>query len=242
MTAFHPRASLLSAVHSVALLVMFGLAASWRPAFAEVAVSETAQAMVGSWEISNVDRDRRCPLTFSVERAAGGFRNGLDPACATAFPQLKAVVARGYGPNDVLRLLDGKGAAVMEFTEVESGMYESERGPDGLLFLKTQAAVTVETRTPEQLTGDWTVVREADKPLCRLTLSNIAGDSPGTYRVVVKPACDKSIVTFGPISWRLDGTQLVITGRSGSWRFAESDATIWERVPLSIDPLLLVRQ
>ena len=242
MTASHHRRSVLSAVHSVALLVMFGLVMGCRPAGAEVAVSDMAQAMVGSWEISNADRDRRCPLTFSVEPTAGGFKIELDPACATAFPQLGDVVTWDFGPKDVLRLLNAKGGAVMEFTEVESGMYESERGPDGLLFLQTQAAVKVETRTPEQVTGDWTMMREADKPLCRLALSNAAGDSPGTYRVVVKPACDKSIISFGLIGWRLDGTQLVLIGRDGSWRFAESDATIWERVPLSVDPLLLVRQ
>jgi hypothetical protein len=242
MTELHHRTGVLSAVHSVALLVMLSLVMNCRLAGAETAVSEAAQAMVGSWEISNTDRDRRCPLTFSVEPAAGGFRIELDPVCATAFPQLDDVVAWGFGPKDVLRLLNAKGGAVMEFTEVESGMFESERGPDGLLFLQTQAAVKVETRTPEQLTGDWTMLREADKPLCRLTLSDTAGDSPGTYRVVVKPACDKSIVSFGPIGWRLDGTQLVLVGRDGSWRFAESDATIWERVPLSVDPLLLVRQ
>jgi hypothetical protein len=242
MTAWHHRTSVLSAVHSVALLVMSSLMMDCRPAGAETAISEAAQAMVGSWEISNVERDRRCPLTFSVEPTAGGFRIGFDPACATAFPQLGAVVAWGFGRNDVLRLLDGGGGAVMEFTEVESGMYESERGPDGLLFLQTQAVVTVETRTPEQLAGDWTVMREADKPLCRLTLSDTPADSPGSFRMFVKGSCDKSIVAFGLTSWRLDGSQLVLSGRGGSWRFAESDATIWERVPLSVDPLLLVRQ
>ena len=88
------------------------------------------------------------------------------------FPSLGDVVAWGFGPKDVLRLLDAKGAALMEFTEVENGMFESERGADGLLFLQTQAALKVETRTAEQIVGDWNLLREADKPLCRLTLSN----------------------------------------------------------------------
>jgi hypothetical protein len=141
----------------------------------------------------------------------------------------------------VLRLVDAKGAALMEFTEVENGMYESERGADGLLFLQTQASLKVETRTAEQIVGDWNLLREADKPLCRLTLSNTAnGDD--AFRVVVKPGCDKAIATFNPSTWRLDGDQLILTGRNGFWRFSESDATVWERVPLSTDPLLLVRQ
>jgi hypothetical protein len=35
---------------------------------------------------------------------------------------------------------------------------------------------------------------------------------------------------------------LLLTGRGGSWRFSESDATTWERVPATSDPLVLMRQ
>jgi hypothetical protein len=129
----------------------------------------------------------------------------------------------------------------MEFTEVEGGMFESERGADGLLFLQTQAAVKVETRSAEQMFGNWSLLREAEKPLCRLTLSKETS-TPEVYRVVVRPGCDKAIIAFGLATWRLDRDQLILTGRAGSWRFSESDATVWERVPLSVDPLLLVRQ
>ena len=197
--------------------------------------------MVGGWEISNADRDRRCPLTFSVEPAPGGYKIEFDAGLHRArFPSLGDVVAWGFGPKDVLRLLDAKGAALLEFTEVENGMFESERGAEGLLFLQTQASLKVETRTAEQIVGDWSLLREADKPLCRLTLSNTA--SGDAFRVIVKPGCDKAIAAFNPSTWRLDGDQLVLTGRGGAWRFSESDATVWERVPLSVDPLLLVRQ
>jgi hypothetical protein len=34
----------------------------------------------------------------------------------------------------------------------------------------------------------------------------------------------------------------VLSGRSGSLRFAESDPTTWERTPLTTDPLLLMKQ
>ena len=129
--------------------------------------------MVGGWEISNADRDRRCPLAFSVEPAPGGYKVDFDAGLyRLRFPSLGDVVAWGFGPKDMLRLLDAKGAALMEFTEVENGMFESERGADGLLFLQTQAALKVEIRTAEQIVGDWNLLREVDKPLCRLTLSN----------------------------------------------------------------------
>ncbi len=59
---------------------------------------------------------------------------------------------------------------------------------------------------------------------------------------MVKPGCDARIAGFGPTTWRLDREQLVLTGRSGTWRFTESDPTTWERTPLSTDPLLLMKQ
>lgn len=208
---------------------------------AEGAVSEAAQGMVGGWEISNVDRDRRCSLIFSLEPVPGGYKIEFDDACATAFPSLGSVVAWTFGPKDMLQLINAKRGAVMEFTEVENGLFESERGADGLLFLQTQAALKVETRTADQIVGDWSLLREADKPLCRLTLSNTAAGNDA-YRVIVRPGCDKGIAAFNPTTWRLDRDQIIMTGRGTSWRFSESDASVWERVPLSTDPLLLVRQ
>src|SRR5256885_13664862 len=68
--------------------------------------SDFAKDLVGTgWEISNSDRDKRCPVTFSVDPAPGGFKLELDPAC-TIVP-LKQVVAWTLGPKDQLRLIDG---------------------------------------------------------------------------------------------------------------------------------------
>jgi hypothetical protein len=202
--------------------------------------SESAQAMVGAWELSNAERDRRCGVAFSVDPSPGGYKLELEPECAAAFPSLADVVAWSF-LKDVLRLLDGKGAAVMEFTEVENGMFESERRAEGLIFLQTQAAVKAETRTVEQMTGDWYFLREADKPLCRITLSNEPAESDA-YKVAIKPGCIKAIAAFGLATWRLDRDQLVFQGKNGTWRFSEADPTTWERVPLTADPLLLIRQ
>jgi hypothetical protein len=226
-------------VRSILLLAAFVMTAT-AGARAEGALNEAAQAMVGGWEISNADRDRRCPLNFTADPAPGGYRIDFDPICPSAFPSFGNVVAWTFGPNDVLRFINSSGTAVLEFTEVENGMFESERGAEGLLFLQTQAALKVETRSTEQIVGDWTLLREADKPLCRLTLSDTA--SGDAFRVIVKSPCDKAIAAFNLTTWRLDRDQIILYGRDGNWRFAESDPTVWERVPLSIDPMLLVRQ
>jgi hypothetical protein len=204
-------------------------------------LSDAAQAMVGAWEISNAERDKRCPVTFSVDPAPGAFKLELDPACAKAFPQLKDVVVWMLGRNDVLRLLDGKGTAALELTEVENGLFEGERKGEGLFFLQTMAAIKAETRTVDDVFGNWRVLRELDKPLCTLTLSKEMS-GPDTYKVIVRPGCDAAIAAFAPTTWRLDRDQIVLSGRGSSWRFAESDPTTWEKMPLSTDPLLLMKQ
>jgi|ERR1043166_1394192 hypothetical protein len=202
-------------------------------------VSDAAREVVGAWEISNSDRDKRCPVTFSVDPAPGGFMLQIDADCTIS--QLKDVVAWGLGPKDVLRLLDANKTPVFEFSEVESGMYESERKGEGLYFMQTQAALKVELRSPEQMFGEWQILRELNKPLCRLTLSNASGGEE-SFRLVVKPGCDAAIAGFGLSTWRLDRDQLVLNGRASAWRFTESDPSTWERVPLSTNPLLLMKQ
>jgi hypothetical protein len=225
--------------HSIIALSALAMAASLAWAEPAPPVSEAAKDLVGAWEISNSDRDKRCPVTFSTDPAPGGFKLELDADCAIA--PLKDVVAWALGPKDVLRLIDTNKAPMFEFSEVESGMYEAERKGEGLYFMQTQAALKAEIRNPEQIFGEWNILRELDKPLCRLTLSD-ASNGGENYKIVVKPGCDARIAGFGLTTWRLDREQLVLTGRSGTWRFAESDPTTWERMPLSTDPLLLMKQ
>ena len=195
--------------------------------------------MVGAWEISNAARDKTCPVTFNLDTAAGGF--GLEQACGTVFPALKDIVAWAMTQDDAVQLLDSKGAVVLEFAEVESGMYEAERKGEGLYFMRTQAAIKAATVSAEQVFGEWTLLREFEMPLCQITLSNAAA-GPESYKIVVKPGCDAAIADFGLATWRLDSDELLLTGRGGTWRFSESDATIWERVPPSTDPLLLMKK
>jgi hypothetical protein len=37
------------------------------------AVLDAAKELVGGWELSNADHDRRCTVTFSTDTAPGGF-------------------------------------------------------------------------------------------------------------------------------------------------------------------------
>ncbi len=203
-------------------------------------LSDAAKSVLGAWEISNAERDKRCPVAFRTDAAAGGMKLELDPVCMTAFPPFKDVVSWSMGPKDALRLLDAKGVPVLELAEVESGIWQGERAGEGLFFMQSQAAVNVPVRTVQEMFGDWMFLREADTPLCKLTLSKTA-DGSNTYKVIVKPGCSADIASFGLTTWQLDREQLVFTGRGGTWRFVESDVTLWERIPPSTNPLLMMK-
>lgn len=205
------------------------------------APSDAAQAMVGAWEISNAARDKTCPVIFTLDAGEGRFKLELDPGCRTAFPSLKDVGAWAIGPNDSVRLFDSKGVVILDFSEVESHMYEAERKGEGLFFMRTQAAIMAATVSPEQLFGDWTLLQEFEKPLCKLTLSDASAGGE-SYKIIVKAGCVASIAGFAPSTWRLENNELLLSGRAGIWRFSESDSATWERIPPSTDPLLMMRQ
>jgi hypothetical protein len=221
----------------IAPLLVLGLCS---PTAAQ-APSDAAKAMVGAWEISNAARDKTCPVTFSLDPGALGFKLTFDADCTKIFPSLRDVVVWVIGPNDAVRLLDSKGAIILDFNEVERRMYEAERKGEGLYFMRTQEAIKAETVTPEQVIGDWTLLREMEKPLCKLTLST-AGSDGTSYKLTVKPGCDAAIAGMGFSTWRIEINELVLVGPGGSWRFAESNDTTWERIPPSVDPMVLLRQ
>jgi hypothetical protein len=214
-------------------LVVIALGISMTGASAQAqAPSDAARGMVGAWEISNAARDKTCPVIFTLDAGEGGFKLELDPGCRTAFPSLKDVGAWAIGPNDSVRLFDSKGVVILDFSEVESHMYEAERKGEGLFFMRTQAAIRAATVT---------LLQEFEKPLCKLTLSNASAGGE-SYKVIVNAGCDAAIAGFAPSTWRLDNNELLFSGRTGIWRFAESDATTWERIPPSTDPLLMMRR
>src|SRR3979411_2974580 len=90
------------------ILTLFGVAVGGGHAQAQpaAAVSDAAKEMVGGWELSNADHDRRCTVTFSTDTAPGGFKLALDPGCAKVFPMFKDVTIWSIVPNGALRLLD----------------------------------------------------------------------------------------------------------------------------------------
>ena len=129
------------------------------PATAQQGPSEAAKAMVGSWEFSNADRDKRCTITFRTDHGGPGMKLEFDKDCAGLFPFINEIAAWSIAENDFLRLLDAKGKPVLEFSEVESGMYEAPRPGEGILFIQSAAAAGPAPRLPEEMAGTWDIVR-----------------------------------------------------------------------------------
>jgi hypothetical protein len=208
---------------------------------AQPPLSDAVKAMAGgSWELSNADRDKRCTVVFRTDPAAVGMRLELDKDCAGVFPFVTEIVGWSLAENDFLRLLDAKGKSELEFSEVESRIFEAPRPGEGILFLQASTAVGPPPKEADQMLGDWSIVRGAGAPICTVTLAKTPAGSDLALKV--KPGCNTFVTGFAPTAWQMDRGELVLkNARNQTWRFAEGDAATWQRVPESAEPVLLVR-
>ncbi|MET0868486.1 MAG: AprI/Inh family metalloprotease inhibitor [Pseudorhodoplanes sp.] len=197
----------------------------------------------GTWEMSNSERDQLCNLTFKPESAKGGFKLDFDPACGDSIPPLKEVEA-WILTNDALRLIDGRGRTVYEFTEVEIGMYEGERKGEGLYFLQTaeSAAAFAPKRSADDMGGEWSMMK-SEKPVCTLNLTKTATKGFDEFRLNYRQPCDPALTRLNPNVWRMDKGELVLASPNGQvWRFEEREPQRWWRVPEGADPIVLQKK
>jgi hypothetical protein len=224
-----------AALGFVLLAACCGVAAAQAPA-----PSEAAKALIGTWEFTNADRDKVCTITLRTDRAGSAMKAEFDPACAGKFPFIGEVAGWTLVDNDFLRLVDAAGGSVLEFSEVESGVYEAPRPGEGILFIQKAAAAGPQPRSAADMAGDWTVMRSSNA-VCTITLSNTAAGAD--LAVQVKPPCDAFVTRFGPAAWQMERGELLLKPAKGApWRFEESDQNTFQRVPATADPVLLVRK
>ena len=238
-----------TAIACIAALLIAGEAAAQTPPPlagppnpAQQPVNPAAKAMVGTWEFSNADRDLICNVTFVTNPGKFGFALAFDELCAGKIPIVADIVGWSFPENDLLRLYDARGKALIEFSEVESGIYEAPTPGVGVLFLQDPAiaAASAPAHTPDQFAGEWTLMRGADKPLCVMTLST--ANATGGFALSLAPDCEPSIVKLNFSSWRLDRGELVLMPAAGNvWRFEEEDGK-WLRLPADVNPITLVRK
>ena len=224
------------ALIGLAWLCMTGATLAQTPA----TLGDSAKAMVGTWEFSNADRDKVCTVTFKTDPIKVGFKVEFDANCGELFPLVRDVAGWTFPENDLLRLLDAQGKSLVEFSEVEDGIYEAPTPGVGVLFLQNAATAVPPPKPPEQVAGDWAIVR-GGKSLCQLILAT--DPTEDGMAVKIKPGCDPAIARLNFAQWKIDRDELMLApARGNPWRFEEADANSWRRVPEAANPYSLVRQ
>jgi len=198
--------------------------------------------MVGQWELATTERSKTCVVTLKPDATPQGLKLELESGCAAALPFTKDITAWNIkGLGDIVRLQDATGQPVIDFTEVESGIFEGLRQGEGVYILQNLAAARSLAKSMDQMIGDWSMVRGNGQAVCGLTLTNTeaTGDN---FQVFLKPKCDPAVAAFAPTQWRLDHGRMLLMSASGqAWQFEADDNAQWRRVPDSADPLIMVR-
>ena len=198
--------------------------------------------MVGQWELATTERSKTCVVTLKSDATPQGLKLEMEPSCAAALPFTKEITAWNIkGLGDIVRLQDAAGQPVIDFTEVESGIFEGLRTGEGVYILQNLAAARSLAKSMDQMIGDWSMVRGNGQAVCGLTLTNTEA-SQDNFQVFLKPKCDPAVAAFAPTQWRLDHGQMVLMSANGqTWQFEADDNAQWRRVPDSADPLIMIR-
>jgi hypothetical protein len=225
----------------IARAALMALLACASPVRAQDA-STLKKDMVGQWELSTTERSKTCVVTLKPDSTPQGLKLELEPGCAAALPFTKDIIAWNVRGLDIVRLQDAAGQPVIDFTEVESGIFEGLRQGEGIYILQNLAAARSLAKSMDQMIGDWSMVRGNGVVICGLTLTNTEA-SQDNFQVFLKPKCDPAISAFAPTQWRLDhGQMLLLSARGDIWQFEADDNAQWRRVPDSADPLIMLRQ
>ena len=225
----------------IVLPALLALVAAAGPARSQDA-STLKKDMIGQWELSTTERGKTCVVTLKGDSSPQGLKLELEPGCGTALPFTRDITAWNIKGLDIVRLQDAAGQSVIDFTEVESGIFEGLRQGEGIYILQNLAAARSLAKSMDQMIGDWSMVRGNGAVICGLTLTNTEA-TPDNFQVFLKPKCDPAVAAFAPTQWRLDRGQMILMSANGDvWHFEADDNAQWRRVPDSVDPLIMLRQ
>jgi hypothetical protein len=211
------------------------------PARAQRDANALKKDMIGQWELATTERSKTCVVTLKPDSTPQGLKLELEPGCAAALPFTKDITAWNIRGLDIVRLQDAAGEAVIDFTEVETGIFEGLRQGEGVYILQNLAAARSLAKSMDQMIGDWSMVRGNGQAICGLTLTNTEADQDN-FQVFLKPKCDPAVSAFAPTQWRLEHGQMLLMSKSGeTWQFEADDNAQWRKVPDSADPLIMLR-
>ncbi|QFR33218.1 protease inhibitor Inh/omp19 family protein [Ancylobacter sp. TS-1] len=218
------------------------------PARAQDVAAEPAVPLADSYQLTNADGDRVCPLVLTSRpharkgAPAGQFDITLDrAACGGAILFSVDIASWAPGPGESIWLQGPDGRLVAEFTEGVGGTWEALREGDGVYFLVNPRLADPALRAAD-LVGGWDVAQTAGRPLCRIELTDTPAGGD-VFRASLAPGCAAAIVALAPDRWRLDGSDLVLlTAQGEGFRLARQEDGSWEKVPPGEGtPLLLSR-
>ena len=156
--------------------------------------------MIGQWELATTDRSKTCVVTMKNDATPQGLKLELEPGCAAALPFTKDIAAWSIKGLDIVRLQDAAGESVIDFTEVETQIFEGVRQNEGVYILQNLEAARSLAKSMDQMIGDWAMVRGDGNAICGLTLTNNdAGND--NFQVFLKPKCDPTVAAFAPTQW-----------------------------------------
>ncbi len=224
----------------IVLPALLALLAGATPARSQDA-STLKKEMIGQWELSTTERGKTCVVTLKGDSSPQGLKLELEQGCAAALPFTRDITAWNIKGLDIVRMQDAAGQPVIDFTEVESGIFEGLRQGEGIYILQNLAAARSLAKSMDQMIGDWSMVRGKGVVICGLTLTNTEAGQDN-FQVFLKPKCDPVIAAFAPTQWRLERGQMILMSAKGDiWQFEADDNALWRRVPDSADPLIMLR-
>jgi hypothetical protein len=201
-------------------------------------LSAPVKSMIGSWDFSNAERDKTCSAKFSADRVGASYKVTFDANCVKLFPIVRQIVGWKFPQEDLLYLVDPQGRAIVEFSEVEDGIFEAPTPGLGVLFLQNPAAVAASSKSSssDDIAGNWAVVGNEGKPLCVLSLAKDG------FAVAPQSGCDPQIADLKLTQWRMDQGDLLLIPASGEpLRFEDADGN-WRQLTQSANAFMLVRQ
>ena len=153
--------------------------------------------MIGQWELSTTERSKTCVVTLK-----GDPRRKVSSSSLSRLARRRCRSPRIFRPGasrvcDIVRLQNAAGQPVIDFTEVESGIFEGRRKGEGIYILQNLAAARSLTKSMDQMIGDWAFVRGNGQAICGVTLTNTEVP-PDNFQAFLKPKCDPAIASFKP--------------------------------------------
>jgi len=223
---------------AAAVLALSGLAFAQQKAV----LGDSAKGVIATekWEFSNADKDKVCTVVFKADPNTVGFKLEFDPNCVNLFPLVRDVAGLKYPEDDLLYFLDSKGKSLIEFSEVEDGLFEAPTPGLGVLFLQNPAAAQpAAVKKPTDIAGDWVIKRGNGAAVCTITLATTPQDDG--MALTLKPGCNATIANLKFNQWRLvEGLLLLVPESGDPWRFEDSDGS-WRRLSESTDQYMLER-